>query len=522
MKRAIFRSVLACLCVYATFSGFSSKSLADEKVKGFVISSESDSKTIEKVNDRILDNTKGSASKISYVVNIDDKISFSLAGLLSLDKGGVVIPVKNNNIDDVSKAILKNSEQVYVVGDKSSISDDILNGLDIKFERIGSDNPDDTNYHVNKVSEKRDLLVVDSGNDSDILGAIHYARIYNMNLYIYDSTKEIDENIISEVKNEKNIYFYDGVNSITEKLKSKIYDLSGKDKKDIKSYSLDGKDLLKTFKDRFSLRKNDNVVLSENKNLTDMISSYILADKSGYNYLVMDSDSMNLDIEKLVTESEAKNLYYVSTDKLEKYVNFRSLLSSINKEEVTGFEVNDSKGEITVSDSNSDKKNENAVSEQVTLKDNEKLVDGKVVPKEEEKKESEESSTAKSTAEKSTSEKSKTESSSASTSNSNSSSDGSFNYSKVLVMNATSYTNDPAENGGYSTTRLGTKLRYGVVAVDPRVIPLGTKLYIEGYGYAVAEDTGGAIKGNRIDLCFTNRSQAAKFGRRNVKVYILK
>ena len=505
MKRAIFRSVLACLCVYATFSGFSSKSLAEEKVKGFVISSESNLKTIEKVNNRILDNTKGSASKVSYVVNIDDKISFSLAGLLSLDKGGVVIPVKDNNIDETSKAILKNSEQVYVVGDKSSISDDILNDLGIKFKRIGSDNPGDTNFQVNKFLDNRDLLVVDSKNDSDILGAIHYARVYNMSLYIFDSTKQIDENIISEVKNERNIYFYDGVESISDEVKAKIYDLSKKDKKEIKSYSLDGKDLLKIFKDRYSLRKNENVVLSENKNLTDMLSSYILADKSGYGYLVIDSESMNLDVEKLISESGSKNLYYVSTDELGKFVNFRSLLSTVNKEEVTGFEVNEDKGEITVSDSNSDKKDENSVSEQVTVKSNEKLVDGKIVQKEEEK----------SSLEKSNSE---TQSGTSSTNGSVSN----FNYSQVLVMNATSYTDDPSENGGYSTTRLGTPLRYGVVAVDPRVIPLGTKLYIEGYGYAVAEDTGGAIKGNRIDLCFTNKAQANAFGRRNVKVYILK
>ena len=505
MKRAIFRSVLACLCVYATFSGFSSKSLAEEKVKGFVISSESNLKTIEKVNNRILDNTKGSASKVSYVVNIDDKISFSLAGLLSLDKGGVVIPVKDNNIDETSKAILKNSEQVYVVGDKSSISDDILNDLGIKFKRIGSDNPGDTNFQVNKFLDNRDLLVVDSKNDSDILGAIHYARVYNMSLYIFDSTKQIDENIISEVKNERNIYFYDGVESISDEVKAKIYDLSKKDKKEIKSYSLDGKDLLKIFKDRYSLRKNENVVLSENKNLTDMLSSYILADKSGYGYLVIDSESMNLDVEKLISESGSKNLYYVSTDELGKFVNFRSLLSTVNKEEVTGFEVNEDKGEITVSDSNSDKKDENSVSEQVTVKSNEKLVDGKIVQKEEEK----------SSLEKSNSE---TQSGTSSTNGSVSN----FNYSQVLVMNATSYTDDPSENGGYSTTRLGTPLRYGVVAVDPRVIPLGTKLYIEGYGYAVAEDTGGAIKGNRIDLCFTNKVQANAFGRRNVKVYILK
>jgi len=479
LKRAIFRSVLACLCVYATFSGFSSKSLANEKVKGFVISSESETKTIEKVNSRILDNTNGSASKISYVVNIEDKISFSLAGLLSLDKGGVVIPVKGSNIDEVSKSILKNSEQVYVVGDKSSISDDILNDLGVKFQRIGSDKSEDTNYHVNKFLDNRDLLVVDLKNDSDILGAVHYARIYNMNLYIFDSTKEINEKIISEVKNEKNIYFYDGVNSLSDKTKAKIYDLSGKDKKDIKSYSLDGKDLFKIFKDRFSLRKSDNVVLSENKNLTDMLSSYIFADKSEYNYLLMDSKSMNLDVEKLVNESGAKNLHYVSTDELGKYINFRSLLSSINKEEATGFEVNEDKGEITLSNSNTEKE------------------------------------------EKKASEKTDTEKSSNDSSN-DKSSDRSFDYSKVLVMNATSYTNDPSENGGYGTTRLGTPLRYGVVAVDPKVIPLGTKLYIEGYGYAVAEDTGGAIKGNRIDLCFTSRAQADNFGRRNVKVYILK
>jgi 3D (Asp-Asp-Asp) domain-containing protein len=60
------------------------------------------------------------------------------------------------------------------------------------------------------------------------------------------------------------------------------------------------------------------------------------------------------------------------------------------------------------------------------------------------------------------------------------------------------------------------------VAVDPKVIPLGTNLYIEGYGYAVAADTGGAIKGNKIDLCFEeSNSELRKFGRKNVTVYIL-
>lgn len=492
MKRAIFRSVLACLCVYATFSGFSSKSFANEKVRGFVISSESESKTIEKVNNRILDSANGSSSKISYVVNIDDKISFSLAGLLSLDKNGVVIPVKDGNIDENSKNILKNSEQVYVVGDSSSISDDVLNNLEIKFQRIGSTNSEDTNAYVNKFLGNRELLVVDVKESSDVLGAIHYAHIYNMNLYLFDSTKNINEKLISE--NENSIYFFDGVNSVKDDVKAKIYDLSKKDKKEIKSYSLDGKDLLKIFKDKYASKLNENVVLSERGNLIDMLSSYILADKSGYGYLIIDSNSMNLEIEKMLKKSNVKSLNFVSTDELGKYVSFRAILSSLNNEEVTGFEVEKSKNEIILSDLSSDKKGGNSVSEEVTVKKDETIIDGKIVSKEQEKT-PETVETVKS---------------------------GELNYSKVLTMDATSYTDDPAENGGYSTTRMGTPLRYGVVAVDPSVIPLGTKLYVEGYGYAVAEDTGGAIKGNRIDVCYTDKAKAHAFGRRNVKVYILK
>ena len=61
----------------------------------------------------------------------------------------------------------------------------------------------------------------------------------------------------------------------------------------------------------------------------------------------------------------------------------------------------------------------------------------------------------------------------------------------------------------------------GVVAVDPRFIKLGTKLYVVGYGYCIAGDTGGAIKGNRIDLGFNTYREAVQFGRRTVTVFIL-
>lgn len=96
-----------------------------------------------------------------------------------------------------------------------------------------------------------------------------------------------------------------------------------------------------------------------------------------------------------------------------------------------------------------------------------------------------------------------------------------------LVMNSSAYSIDYACTGktpgmaGYGITASGMRAGYGVVAVDPRVIPLGTRLYVEGYGYCIAADTGGAIKGNKIDLCFNSYSEAVNYGRKNVTVYIL-
>ena len=91
---------------------------------------------------------------------------------------------------------------------------------------------------------------------------------------------------------------------------------------------------------------------------------------------------------------------------------------------------------------------------------------------------------------------------------------------RVLSLTATGY--GPGENGPWGDrTRMGTRVRYGVVAVDPRVIKLGTRLYVEGYGECVAEDTGGAIKGMRIDLAFNSDRVANQYGRRRVRVVIL-
>jgi uncharacterized protein YabE (DUF348 family) len=107
-------------------------------------------------------------------------------------------------------------------------------------------------------------------------------------------------------------------------------------------------------------------------------------------------------------------------------------------------------------------------------------------------------------------------------------------FSKAIVMRATSYTASFADTGkspgdpGFGITATGAKVRKGIIAVDPRVIPLGTRVYVElpgsatDYGYAVAADVGGAIKGNKIDVYLDTSSAVNAWGVRKVKVYILK
>ena len=95
---------------------------------------------------------------------------------------------------------------------------------------------------------------------------------------------------------------------------------------------------------------------------------------------------------------------------------------------------------------------------------------------------------------------------------------------QTMLMEATAYSSDPADAlGGGSITATGQNLLENpmAVAVDPSVIPLGTRLYVEGYGEAYAVDTGSAIQGNIIDVHFSTAGQCEAWGRRQVKVTIL-
>ena len=96
-------------------------------------------------------------------------------------------------------------------------------------------------------------------------------------------------------------------------------------------------------------------------------------------------------------------------------------------------------------------------------------------------------------------------------------------YGAEMTVTATAYTAYCAGCSG--TTAYGIDLRANpnqkVIAVDPRVIPLGTRVWVEGYGEAIAGDTGGAIKGNKIDVFIPSYDNAIAWGVKEVKLRVI-
>ncbi|MEW6243499.1 MAG: 3D domain-containing protein [Bacillota bacterium] len=98
-----------------------------------------------------------------------------------------------------------------------------------------------------------------------------------------------------------------------------------------------------------------------------------------------------------------------------------------------------------------------------------------------------------------------------------------FRYTRALDVTATAYCPCEKCNGKWAdgVTATGLKVTRGVIAVDPRVIRLGSRVYVEGYGYAIAGDVGSAIKGLRIDVAYDTHEEALAWGRKRVRIYIL-
>ncbi|MBQ9488079.1 MAG: peptidoglycan-binding protein [Selenomonadaceae bacterium] len=92
-------------------------------------------------------------------------------------------------------------------------------------------------------------------------------------------------------------------------------------------------------------------------------------------------------------------------------------------------------------------------------------------------------------------------------------------FERTLYVEATAYSSQDPGLGKF--TARGNPVGRGIISVDPNVIPLGTRVYIPGYGEAIADDIGGAIKGNVIDIAFDTYEEAMAFGRQTIEIYII-
>ncbi|PKR84972.1 3D domain-containing protein [Heyndrickxia camelliae] len=95
---------------------------------------------------------------------------------------------------------------------------------------------------------------------------------------------------------------------------------------------------------------------------------------------------------------------------------------------------------------------------------------------------------------------------------------------KEITVTATAYTVSCKGCSGITATGINLKKhpKSKVISVDPKIIPLGTKVYVEGYGYAIAADKGSSVKGNKIDVFYPTLKQCYKWGNKKVKIKILK
>ncbi|UUX35326.1 3D domain-containing protein [Fundicoccus culcitae] len=94
-------------------------------------------------------------------------------------------------------------------------------------------------------------------------------------------------------------------------------------------------------------------------------------------------------------------------------------------------------------------------------------------------------------------------------------------YGRAITVEATAYSRNQPELSNFTANGTDLRVNGAVIAVDPSVIPLGSTVYVPGYGYLTAADTGGAIQGNRIDIHMENLSAAYAFGRQTITIYVV-
>lgn len=405
-----------------------------------------------------------------YLVSGDDFADALTGGVYIGETNGSLFYVNNKKINELGYKRISRAKNVYLIGGENAIPESLVKNLKNYRGRIAGINRYETGIKVaKKMGTHRNILIASGENYPDALSASALAVEKDMNIILTGKDKIADsvKEYLRENKNRE-IYFVGGEAAVSNKVKREIYSIAEKPESLLSKRIIAGKNRYETSKAvAEAFGPSEAAILANGNQYKDALLGTNLAAKEQAPLLLVSAPSQVEDASKVLGNRNTSKLFAISTGDHFKIQTLNQLVSKLSGGTVP---IKNAKGDIL------------KVPAEVKAPEA-KAVEKPVAPKE----------------------------------NTGKASNGkTFTFKKSFTVTATAYTHDG------SRTKSGKWPKVGMIAVDPKVIPLGTYLYVEGYGFATAEDTGGAIKGNKIDIFLNSERECRNWGRRSTTVYIIK
>ncbi|MDO5717504.1 MAG: cell wall-binding repeat-containing protein [Tissierellia bacterium] len=494
MKIKIIRALALIICL----SLLPLPVMADngtENVKNIVVNTDNDDEiVIKKIAERL-----GDSNSELFIASNSVFADSLVGGVLIAEKNGKLIYNEYLNDED---SLLSEATKLTILGGETRVSNESIESSDKFSGRIAGEDRYETAVKIaEELGKDRNLIIVNGENYPDALSATALAAEKDMNILLVktDELPKATEEYLREC-GKKDILFVGGLASLSKEVKDRVLEVNGHIGIDSEILTLAGKDRYET--SNIVARQFHDIktaVIVEGDNYAKALSASVLAANYGSPLILInplgliDAEITN-DIQSIENLFLLPNINTMNIENLKDVYNNLSGNSDIildlhgneiKIESLTAYEIEE---EIEVEETPV----EEPVAEPVEQDIIETLPSGDKINK---------------------------------TKQIITLADGTVKkYRAVKAMNSTAYNIFPGSTG---YTRSGTPARPGVVAVDPNVIPLMTQLYIvsndewPSYGLASAEDTGGAIIGDIVDLFYTSADTVWAYGRRDVTVYIL-
>lgn len=488
------------------------------------------SKKLSEVSEMITNSIQGLENV--YILNSDKLVDGISGGVLAGENNGTIVLLENGKLSEKSMNIVNSAKNVYAIGGEQTIPEDVVKDLNNYKGRITGFSRFDTAVELaKKLDSHRNIMIADGEALADSLSATAFAVKNDMNI-LFTSGENVPEATEKYLKENsvQEIYFVGGESSLPRAAKEKVYEIAGKDKSRIDGNTIHGKNRYET---SLALMKRfgefNNVVVANGNNYADAILATVIGSNQKSPMLLVNNSNVldgvkNLNVNKIysvstnsISNNYLKNFVEKVLDKsgVEMPINDLegNVIGKIEKEvERTGW-VSQNLNVRTSPSTDAKALGTLAKGEKITgyiqgdwlrisYNNATAYISNKFISDTEVKKD---------------------EPKEVEVAGSNESNDGKdFSYSKVMTVKATAYSMHEAGLSWQTASGIDLRKNPKVIAVDRGVIPLGTKVYVEGYGYAIAGDTGGAIKGNKIDVHMNSVGECYNWGVRTVKLYILK